>query len=76
MSLSGWSAFKCKWLVASSLLSKKIDVVVDMINEYQTFGIQHGKRNILTISIDEAGLAKAIFKRFDINTIMVHKIFT
>ena len=75
VSLSGWSAFKCKWLVASPLLSKKRDVV-DMINEYQTFGIQHGNRNILTISMDEAGLAKAIFKSFGTNTVMVHKVFT
>lgn len=76
VSLSGWSTFKNRWLVASPLLSKKRDVVVDMINDYQTFGIQHGNRNILTISMDEVGLAKSILKSFGSNTTMVHNVFT
>jgi len=75
VSLSGWTAFKNRWLVASPFLSKKRDAVIDMINDYQLLGIQHGNRNFLTLSMDEVGLAKSILKTYGNNTSMVYKIF-
>ena len=72
-SLSGWAAFKDKWLAASSRLSVERDGAYDLVDDFYR-GVVWGDTNT-AFNFDEEGMANAIYSKLGTDTKKVYDAF-
>lgn len=72
--LAGFASFQTTWLAASPNLSSARDRAFDLIDKHYT-GVRLGASNLKTVNMDEAGLAKDLYKEAAGGTKVVLDVF-
>ena len=72
--LQGWDSFRKRWLAASPRLSRERDFDIDFIERFHT-GVHLGN-NTSTASMDEKGMANALFSEYGSDMQKVHAVFS
>ena len=72
-SLSGWAAFKDKWLAAASRLSGERDGAYDLVDDFYR-GVVWGNTNT-AFKFNEAGMADAIYSNLGSDTKKIYDAF-
>jgi hypothetical protein len=74
ISLPGYEGYRQTWLAMSNDLSAERDRAFDLIDRFYT-GMRLGARNLKTVSMDEEGLARALYVEAGRDMALVHRVF-